>query len=394
MDLTSDFPFWTVRSGLIAAYPPLESDRRCDVLVVGGGITGALLAHELEARGIDCIIVDRRDIGHGSTSASTALLQYEIDTPLDELVTKVGRRHAERAYQLGVEVIHKLEAIAGGDAGFRRRPSLKLAQRPSHIRRLHAEYLARRRAGLAVRWLDRDCLRTEYGISRDAGIRSAVAAEMDPYQMTHRLLLRLKGRVFDRTEATRYEVSRSGITVQMDRGSKIRAKAVFLATGYETNRVLPASIVKLHSTYALMSEPLEDISFWRGRSLIWETGNPYLYARTTSDNRILIGGEDDEVVEGHRRDRQISQKTKRLLKGFARLFPAKPIEPAFSWAGSFGSTPDGLPYIGPYPGMARRYFALGFGGNGITFSAMAATILADLFVGKANADAKIFSFLR
>ena len=76
MDLKSDLPFWTVRNGLLTVYPPLTDDVRCDALVIGGGITGAILADSLVQAGVDTVVVDRRDIGHGSTSASTALLQY------------------------------------------------------------------------------------------------------------------------------------------------------------------------------------------------------------------------------------------------------------------------------------------------------------------------------
>ncbi len=152
-------------------------------------------------------------------------------------------------------------------------------------------------------------------------------------------------------------------------------------------------MVKIRSTYALITEPM-DLSFWPRGALIWETGDPYLYARTTSDRRIIMGGEDDNILEGYRRDRQLAQKTQTLLRKFNAVMPGHSLEPAFSWAGSFGTTRDGLPYIGLFPGMRRRYFALGFGGNGITFSAMAATILADLFEGKSNADARIFCFER
>src|SRR5580704_10188779 len=103
MNLTSDLPFWTVRNGLIRVYPALEDDICCEALIVGGGISGALLGQELVKRGIDCVLIDQRDIGYGSTSASTALLQYEIDTPLYELRQQVGAPAAERAYVLGIE---------------------------------------------------------------------------------------------------------------------------------------------------------------------------------------------------------------------------------------------------------------------------------------------------
>ena len=84
----------------------------------------------------------------------------------------------------------------------------------------------------------------------------------------------------------------------------------------------------------------------------------------------------------------------RLVRRFHGFYPHAQIEPAFGWAGLFGSTKDGLAYIGSHPSFPRAYFALGFGGNGITFSEIASRILADVFLGRENRDAKIFRFDR
>ncbi len=83
------------------------------------------------------------------------------------------------------------------------------------------------------------------------------------------------------------------------------------------------------------------------------TGNPYLYLRTTSDNRVIVGGEDDGVLNPTRRDHQIARKTVRLVRSFNGLFPGTRIEPAFGWAGAFGSTKDGLAYIDRHPSFPR-----------------------------------------
>jgi glycine/D-amino acid oxidase-like deaminating enzyme len=128
--------------------------------------------------------------------------------------------------------------------------------------------------------------------------------------------------------------------------------------------------------------------------LIWETATPYLYLRTTNDNRILIGGKDIPFTNPVKRDRLINQKTKTLERSFTKLFPEIGFKTDFKWAGAFASTKDGLPYIGSIPQKPHTYFALGFGGNGITFSAIAANIIRDLLAGKKNADAGIFSFDR
>jgi glycine/D-amino acid oxidase-like deaminating enzyme len=396
MDLTSDLPFWTVRNGLLRVYPPLEKDIRCDALVIGGGISGALLAHRLIHSGVDCVLIDRRDIGRGSTSASTALLQYEIDTPLHQLQRQVGYQPAERAYVLGIEAIHNLQKLAGKDCGFALRPSLQIATRLSDVAGLKKEYEARHKLKFSVTLLERrELLRC--GIVGAAALRSRIAGEVDPYRLTHRLLRLACShglRVFDRTTALRYVDSGRQLSVETDSGSRIRCRSVFFATGYETQDILVKKVVTFKSTYALISEPLADLSWWKDRSLIWGTGNPYLYMRTTSDNRVIVGGQDDGVLNPTRRDHQIAQKTVPLVRSFNALFPGTLIEPAFAWAGVFGSTKDGLAYIGRHPSFPRAYFALGFGGNGITFSEIAGRILTDLFLDRKNHDQEVFRFDR
>lgn len=62
MDLRSSQPFWIVRDGLLRAYPALNSAATCDVIVLGGGITGALIALHLTEAGFDVIVLDKREI--------------------------------------------------------------------------------------------------------------------------------------------------------------------------------------------------------------------------------------------------------------------------------------------------------------------------------------------
>jgi glycine/D-amino acid oxidase-like deaminating enzyme len=99
VDVKSGYPWWSVRNGLLRDYPPLYGNAECEVVVVGAGITGALIARMLVEAGLDTIVLDRRDVGWGSTAASTALLQYEIDTELLPLSKLVGRENALAAYK-------------------------------------------------------------------------------------------------------------------------------------------------------------------------------------------------------------------------------------------------------------------------------------------------------
>ena len=116
--------------------------------------------------------------------------------------------------------------------------------------------------------------------------------------------------------------------------------------------------------------------------------------RLTKDNRIIIGGRDEDFYNPHKRDKLIKKKSALLKNDFSKLFPATELIPEFCWTGTFGSTKDALPYIGTYNKTPHTYYALGFGGNGITFSVIAAEIICDMITGKKNENALLFSFNR
>lgn len=106
--------------------------------------------------------------------------------------------------------------------------------------------------------------------------------------------------------------------------------------------------------------------------IFWNTEEPYLYFRGTKDNRIIMGGGGDENFKNaRRRDSLLPKKEKSLLKAFKKTFPEIDFIIDYSWAGTFGETKDGLPYIGKPDLQKNESYVLGFGGNGITFSVMA-----------------------
>ena len=175
MDLTSGTPLWPTLIGLPAVYRRLRRDRRCDVAVIGGGITGALIAHRFAREGIHVVLLEAREIARGSTAATTALIQYEIDTHLVDLIERVGADHAVRSYRLCLEAVRGIEALAeaGGDGcGWRATRSLYLASRRRDRPVLERERLARRAAGIEVELLSERDIREHFSFSRPAALLS------------------------------------------------------------------------------------------------------------------------------------------------------------------------------------------------------------------------------
>ena len=108
----------------------------------------------------------------------------------------------------------------------------------------------------------------------------------------------------------------------------------------------------------------------------------------------MMGGEDEDFRDPVRRDKLIPRKTERLQHKFKALFPHLDLEVAFAWAGTFGETKDGLAYIDQSPDLPHSWFALGYGGNGITYSILAAEIIRDAIRRHPNPYADLFRFDR
>jgi glycine/D-amino acid oxidase-like deaminating enzyme len=401
-----------VRDGLLSVYPSLDHDIDCDVLVVGAGVTGALCAWQLVRAGLDTVVVDAREIGWGSTSASTALLMYDLDTSLVDLTRLLGRERAEEIYRAARLAVEQLCAMRFAQSPGRpltvdRRPSLYLASRTSDAKKLAAEHAARRAAGLEVELWDRATIASHFPFSRAAALWHEDAAQVDPYAFTHALLadgVRRGLRVFDRSTVYSRRSTVNGrrstsfrITARRRQGQLStvdRRPLTVYATGYETERMLRQPAVRLHDTYAFASEPVAGLEQWYRRALVWETARPYLYLRTTDDHRVLVGGADDRHTSPERRDRALAEKTEHLLRRARRLFPDLGLTPAFAWAGTFAESDDGMPYIGCHPRYPDSIFAACYGGNGTVFAMLASEIVRDWCMGRKNEMAEWFGFGR
>ncbi|MEO6244199.1 MAG: FAD-dependent oxidoreductase [Opitutaceae bacterium] len=399
----SSTPFSPIRHGLPGDFPPLENDVACDVAIIGAGVTGALAALHVAEAGFSVVVLDRRDVAHGSTAGSTGFLQYEIDVPLHRLIRKIGEQDAIASYRACRDAVRHIGALVRRlrlKADFAPRASLLLASRPAHEGALRREFAARTAAGFSVEWWDQKKIAARSTLPHSAAILShrGEAGEIDAYRFTHGLLAAARAAgaiVCDRTTVTRTRRTARGVVLTTDRGACVRARTLVVAAGYEADALVPEKVTSLHSTFALMSEPVAAFPGWPAdRALIWETAEPYVYFRTTVDGRILLGGFDEPFRDPVARDRLVGVKTTALVRRFHRWFPQIKLEVACAWAGTFATTPDGLPFIGSHRERPHTFFALGYGGNGITYSLTAARILRDRLLGRANREARLFEFGR
>ncbi len=222
-------------------------------------------------------------------------------------------------------------------------------------------------------WLEAEAVQ-KLGIEKG---RAAIVSEsggcLDPYKFTQDLLqhcVRKGLTIYDRTAVTAITNKENSILLTTEQGNTIAATHLVHCTGYESIKTLKEDVVALKSTYALASEVVPKLPTAFKNHIFWDTSKPYLYFRNTPEGRIIMGGGDEKFKNASARDGLLSKKEKTLTKACKETFPELPFIADYSWAGTFGETKDGLPYMGKPDTAKNEHYILGFGGNGITFSVM------------------------
>lgn len=401
MKLKTSEPFWLVKNGIIESYPSLKENIETEILIVGGGITGSLIAHQCIKDGYKTVLIDRREVCNGSTSATTSMLQYEIDVPLYELSEMIGKEAAEKSYWACYQSIGDLGKVCKevkSSSGFKKKKSLYFAALKKDVPWLKKEFEARKEAKFPVKWLEAEEIKKEFNIKNTfGGILSNQGGSIDAFQLAHDILKfnHKKGlKIFDKTDIIKTEHLKNGVKITTDYGNTIKAKKIIYCNGFESTEIIKEKFVTLLSTYAIVSERNEKTQPELENLLVWNTAEPYLYMRTTDDNRILIGGEDEDFVDAKKRDALLDKKAKKLQKTLKKHIPEYDMRIDFSWAGTFGETKDGLPYIGEHPDFPNSYFVLGFGGNGITFSVIGMEMVSKFLRKQPHELSEYFRFGR
>lgn len=405
-DLRTGHTLWEASSGLGLDYAPLEGSVVTDIAIVGAGITGAFMAHALSASTEafkrewgyppSITVLDRRRPLSGSTLASTALLQWEIDLPLVHLAKKIGHANASRAYRRCFQALSDLSHLIKAEnirCAFEERSTLYLAGDQYGARALAKEAEERARLDLPSTFLNARELAEQFGIKRTGAIFSLKSASANPGQLAAGLMRRALANgitLYSPVEVVDVLADPSGVSLKMDNGHVVRAKKVVFCTGYELPEMVSIPKADILSTWAIASDKSATMPAWMKDTMVWEASDPYLYFRATPDGRIVLGGEDADDPLAHTQKSLLQNKAKTLQNKLKSLIPEIEFQTEYKWAGAFGNSTTGLPFIAPARSMDNVWAVAGLGGNGITYSVIASQIVKASFCGKTDPDADLY----
>jgi len=390
-------------TGTAPQHPVLKGAHHVDIAVIGGGITGCLAAHAFVHAGFSVLLLEANRIARGSTAASTALLMQEPDLDFRDLATRYGAERARAIWLQSAKSVRGLVALIRRlriTADLQEVRSAYWTSRTASVRDLQGELSRRHRAGIPGRWLTERALSRLIGVAGAGGILTSGNAVVDPYRTCLGLAERLRAagvKIYERSPVRRVRGSSHGVRIELDNG-EIGAEWAVIATGYATREFKPlAGRFRISSTFVITTAPL-DLGLHRrlgGGVMWWDTETPYHYSRWTPDRRLLFGGRDIPKVSEGARASMLSRQTEHLRADLSRVYPAlEHTAIDYAWDGLFATTSDGLPYIGTHRHYPRHLFALGYGGNGMTFGFLAAEVLVRTVRNTITASDRFLGFHR
>ncbi|REB06421.1 FAD-binding oxidoreductase [Sporosarcina sp. BI001-red] len=392
MKLTTGQTYWDKTVKPTSSFPSLENDYHSDILIIGGGMSGTLAAFKLASTGKKVTVIDRAEVGKGSSSANTGLLQYASDTMFSEFVDKIGEKEAFLFYKMCLESMDELTEIASKlpeTTGYRLRDSIYYASTPDDVDKLKREYSFLEKYDFPAEYLDHQKLFEEYGIEKPAALRTWHDAEVNPYQFIQALTaenLKMGVTYFEHTAVDMDSLTETAIMT--DCGKKVSFESIIIATGYSKLYSELNGKAQMNQTFAIATKPIEG-EFWKDNVMVWETKKPYLYFRTAPGGRMIAGGLDEESSDLYDDPELIQRKGQEILDEIKEMFPRLDVEIDDAWNSLFGISKDGLPFMGASPHQDNVYYLLGFEGNGTCYSMAGASIIQDLLDGTPNPYAHI-----
>lgn len=373
-------------------------EAKYDVVIIGGGMSGALCAYRFSKAGYRTLIVEQHEIGSGSSAANTGLMQYMSDKLLHECVEDFGvleAYHFYKASKEGLQDIGEISKLLHPDVNFIQRDSLFYASKKKHRQTIIDEYNALKRYGFPAEYVTDEQLKTEYGINKYNALITHEDAEINPYIFVNELVkyahTHYNLHCVEHCELTSYKAYDDIVECELT-DKKVLAQHLIMTTGYAKNEITKKYIRReaFVASYAVVTKPTD---IWKDKVMIWESARPYLYIRHVPGNRVLIGGLD-ESTEKIPSKRHINERGKQLMKAFNKLFPNIEVEMDYAYGARFGETKDGKPFIGKLKDNAEVYGLYGYGGNGTVYSSFGSKLLLDMVDGKYNPLSEIFKLKR
>ena len=347
-----------------------------DVIIVGGGITGITTGLLLQNSGKKCLVAEAKNIGFGTSSGTTAHLNTILDLTYSEIEENFGEENTRIVLSAAMEAINLVEKNVRTyniDCDFGERSGYLFSTDAKQTKKLDDAYIASKKAGCDVEYADTIPIPVDF----QKALVFKRQAQIHPTKYLYGLAKAFEnagGTILQNCRVTEVKKGNDKMLEVNTFLGKINAANVIYATH------IPPGVNLLHfrcapyRSYAMALTLNGDYP----HDLAYDLYDPYHYYRSQEiggKKYLIAGGEDHRT--GEKKD---TEECFRQLERYLRQY-FNVEEVVYKWSSQYFDPTDGLPYIGHLPGNPDTVFvATGYGGNGITYSQIAAQILTDLIV--------------
>jgi glycine/D-amino acid oxidase-like deaminating enzyme len=370
--------------------------------VIGAGLTGCAVAHACASAGLETLVLEADRVGQGATSRGPGLLSPEPGPSFRDVLAAHGLRDARRVFDAwrtgaaqGAALLRRLRINCQLDP----RETLVIA-RGDDERELRKEFAARSEAGFDLTWQTPKQIAGRMKLDAEGGFRIRDGFVVDPYRACLGLATAAarKGAVFhEHSPVTRVRFTRKDAEVLTAQG-RVRTSAVIVTTGTATAEFKGLRRhFKRRETYLAMTAPVPAAmrKALGDRGAVLSSSGPEPFSvRWTADDRLLLCGGDQDETSLKARPGVLVQRTGQLMYDLLRTCPViSGLQPEFGWEASYGSSADGLMYIGAHRNYPHHFFGLG-GWGSITGAFVAARIILRAVKGDSEKADEVFGWTR
>ena len=392
MEYIKGKPYFCFSEEKIKQYPYLEKDLYCDILIVGGGIDGAIANYYL-SQNHNVALVDKSRFGMSCTSCATALLEYQLDEFADDLKDYLTDSEISLAYDLGKKSIRKMQkfiAKHGNFCHFLQKPTFLYSKTKKASKDILSEYEFRKAHNFDCKLIEKNNklfpFDIENGILAEDG-----GAEFNPYLFEKQMIENSKNQnqIFENTKIEKLEKITQGYIASTNFGEKIYCKKIVIATGFNWELLQRTDLCERFTSYSVVTAPIKNIS-WYKNALVHDCEEPYHYMRILPDKRIIFGGEDTLLKQKSVSEKLANKKYDKLKKDLKKLLKNENLQVDYKFCGAFGTTNNNMGLIGESKFDDDILLFISCGANGIINAMIGVEVLEDILNKKTNEYAKVF----
>jgi glycine/D-amino acid oxidase-like deaminating enzyme len=385
-------------------FPSFRGVTTHPVVVIGGGMAGAMTAYACAAAGLKVILLEAERVGLGGTGNATGLMSGESSEWYRDVEARAGRRVARALFSALEGAPRDLAATVkrlGIKAQLEAAPAVRIVPPAQSDQALRKDIAARDRADLIGSYLPPGAVARHAALESSGGMRLPDGGFADPYKLTLGFLnaaIRRGARIYERSSVKKITFTRKTTTAFLDAGS-ITTTNLVICIGEPTSLFKPLKRHLRHEhRYAVLTGPLpaairKDLGR-RATMLLRDTETPPHHLWFTADHRVLFAGGDQKRQPDRQRERTLVQRTGELMYELTKLYPPiSGVMPEYGWDVPLAHAVDGALYAGSHRNFPFHHFAFGTLHDPAR-AFLASRIILRNILGKPEKDDTHFSFAR